>query len=258
MINFSTFGHHLKKDKMKLFNLLALLTVFVLLSSCTKSAVSTKELSNEIDSVSYAIGVNMAQQMKASFAEVDPEMFYQGFINELDSTNDKLTTLKASGLIRSYMMKKQLAQQEAQRKEALKLAEVEFASVKKEGEAFLAENRNKEGVQATDSGLQYIVLKQGDGAKPIATDKVKVHYHGTLIDGTVFDSSIDKGKPYINFANKVITGWTEGLQLMNVGSKYRFFIPQELGYGAFPRQGGKIRPFDALIFDVELLEIVKN
>ena len=244
---------------MKSLNFLSLLCVFVLLSSCNNGAkVTNKKLSNEIDSVSYAIGVSMAQQMKSSFAEVDPELFYQGFINELDSTNDQLSGLKASGLIRSYMMKKQVALQEAQKKEALKLAEVEFATVKKEGEAFLAENLKKEGVQATASGLQYIVLKEGSGAKPTATDMVKVHYHGTLIDGTVFDSSVEKGKPYVQYANKVITGWTEGLQLMNVGSKYRFFIPQELGYGAFPRQGGKIRPFDALIFDVELLDIVKN
>lgn len=243
---------------MKLIKFLTLVCSLILMGSCDNRTVTNKKLTNEIDSVSYAIGVNMGQQMKASFTEVDRELFIQGFINELDSTNEQLSAQKAGAVIRAYMMKKQMAQQEELRKEALKTAEVEFASVKKEGEDFLAANSKKEGVQVTASGLQYSIVKQGNGAKPKATDKVKVHYHGTLIDGTVFDSSVDKGKPYVNFANKVITGWTEGLQLMNVGSKYRFYIPQELGYGAFPRQGGKIRPFDALIFDVELLEIVTN
>ena len=122
---------------------------------------------------------------------------------------------------------------------------------------FLEVNRSKEGVQTTDSGLQYIVLKEGSGDKPKAISKVKVHYHGTSLDGTVFDSSVDKGVPSEFFVNQVIKGWTEGLQLMSVGSKYKFFIPQELAYGAFPHQGSPIKPFSALIFEVELLEIIK-
>ncbi len=129
--------------------------------------------------------------------------------------------------------------------------------MKEEGVKFLEENKSKAGVITTDSGLQYVVLKEGKGENPVATSKVKVHYHGTLIDGTVFDSSVDRGKPSEFMTNRVIKGWTEGLQLMNVGAKYRFFIPQELAYGAFPRQGGKITPFASLIFEVELLEIVK-
>ena len=103
--------------------------------------------------------------------------------------------------------------------------------------------------------MQYIVLKKGKGEKPKRTDRVKVHYHGTLADGTVFDSSVDKGKPSEFGVGQVIKGWTEGLQLMNVGSKYKFFIPQELAYGATPRPGGVIKPFMPLVFEVELLEI---
>jgi len=122
----------------------------------------------------------------------------------------------------------------------------------------LEDNKSKAGVKTTESGLQYIVVKEGKGEKPLATSKVKVHYHGTLIDGTVFDSSIEKNKPAEFGVNRVIKGWTEGLQLMTVGSKYKFMIPQELAYGAFPRKGGKIKPFATLIFDVELLEIVKK
>ena len=200
----------------------------------------------------------MATQLNKGFSEVDEALFIQGFKNGLDSSNLKIEINKANSIIRSYMTRKQIAERQKQQEEALQKAEKEFADVKKEGIEFLAENKNKSGVQTTESGLQYIVLKKGNGAMPASNDRVKVHYHGTLLDGTVFDSSIEKGKPYETLANRVITGWTEGLQLMPVGSKYKFFIPQELGYGAFPRPGGKIRPFDVLVFEVELLEILKR
>jgi FKBP-type peptidyl-prolyl cis-trans isomerase FklB len=144
-----------------------------------------------------------------------------------------------------------------QQEAAAKKAETDFAESKAAGEQFLEENKSKDGVITTESGLQYMVMKEGDGEKPVATSKVKVHYHGTLIDGTVFDSSVDRGTPSEFFANQVIKGWTEGLQLMSVGSKFKFFIPQDLGYGATPRGGGKIKPFDVLVFEVELLEIVQ-
>jgi FKBP-type peptidyl-prolyl cis-trans isomerase len=121
----------------------------------------------------------------------------------------------------------------------------------------MEENKSVSGVKITESGLQYIVMKEGSGEKPTATSKVSVHYHGTLTDGTVFDSSVDRGTPAEFGVSQVIKGWTEGLQLMNVGSKYKFFIPQELAYGATPRQGGAIKPFMPLVFEVELLGIVK-
>jgi len=133
--------------------------------------------------------------------------------------------------------------------------DIKYGATRKAGEQFLAENKLREGVVTTESGLQYEVLKEGKGKKPEATDKVKVHYHGTLIDGTVFDSSVERGEPIVFGLNQVIAGWTEGLQLMPVGSKYKLFIPQELGYGSRP--AGQIPPYSTLIFEVELLGIEK-
>jgi FKBP-type peptidyl-prolyl cis-trans isomerase FklB len=130
-----------------------------------------------------------------------------------------------------------------------------FAEVKSEGELFLLANRTKEGIHTTSSGLQYEILSEGSGRKPGPTDNVTVHYHGTLIDGTVFDSSVQRGAPASFGVNQVIRGWTEALQLMPIGSKYKLFIPQELAYGANPHPGGAIKPFAALIFEVELLDI---
>ena len=132
---------------------------------------------------------------------------------------------------------------------------IKYGTVKEDGEKFLADNALKEGVTTTESGLQYEVLKMGKGKKPAATDRVKVHYHGTLIDGTVFDSSVDRGEPIVFGLNQVIKGWTEGVQLMPIGSKFRFYIPQELGYGA--QNAGSIPPYSTLIFEVELLGIEK-
>ena len=132
---------------------------------------------------------------------------------------------------------------------------IKYGDTKERGEKFLEENKLREGVITTESGLQYEVLKMGKGKKPSATDKVKVHYHGTLIDGTVFDSSVDRGEPITFGLNQVIRGWTEGVQLMPVGSKFKFYIPQELGYGE--RAAGEIPPYSTLIFEVELLDIEK-
>jgi len=142
------------------------------------------------------------------------------------------------GIIQTYMLK---AEEERAKKADL------------ENNRFFENNKKNKNVITTASGLQYEVLKQGTGVKPKATDKVKVHYHGTLIDGTVFDSSVDRGTPIEFELDKVIPGWTEGVQLMSVGSKYRFFIPPALGYG--PRSVGKIQPNSILIFEVELLDV---
>ena len=135
------------------------------------------------------------------------------------------------------------------------LNDIRYGSAKLEGEEFLEANKAKEGIKVTESGLQYEVIKMGKGKKPAATDRVKVHYHGTLIDGTVFDSSVERKEPATFGLNQVIAGWTEGLQLMPVGSKFKFYIPQELGYGSRP--AGSIPPYSVLIFEVELLSIEK-
>lgn len=232
---------------MKIMKFLSLVTLVLLMASCNKSGVTNKPLTTEIDSVSYAIGLDVANNVKRSFDEFDNDLFVQGFVNGSDSTNLQMDATKAQQLIRAYFQKKQ--------QEELAKAKEEGEKNKAEGEKFLAENKNKEGVHTTESGLQYIVLKEGTGAQPTADSKVKVHYHGTLIDGTVFDSSVDRGEPAEFGVSQVIKGWTEGLQLMKEGAKYKFFIPQDLAYGANPRPGGAIKPYSTLIFDVELLEV---
>ncbi|NNC49408.1 MAG: FKBP-type peptidyl-prolyl cis-trans isomerase [Flaviramulus sp.] len=234
---------------MKIMKFLSLVTLILLVVSCNKNGVTKKPIKTELDSVSYAVGMDVAKNVKASFSEFDNDLFIQGFANASDSTDILMDEAKAQQLVRAYFQKKQQEDMAKKQEEAQKN--------KEEGTKFLEENKSKEGVQTTDSGLQYIVLKEGTGAKAAATDKVKLHYHGTLIDGTVFDSSVDKGEPITMGANQFIKGFTEGLLLMPTGSKYKLFIPSDIGYGANPRPGGAIKPNATLIFDVELLEIVK-
>ena len=233
---------------MRIIKFLGVVLTASVLSSCGGQGVSKKALKTELDSVSYAIGMDVAKNVKTSVSEIDSELFIQGYMNVLDSTNILIKEENAQQVLTAYFQKKQAEKMKKQQEEAEKEKGV--------GEKFLEENKSKEGVKVTESGLQYIVLKEGTGAKPTAESKVKVHYHGTLIDGTVFDSSVDRGEPTEFGVGQVIRGWTEGLQLMSVGSKYKFFIPQDLGYGA--RQAGeKIKPYSTLIFEVELLEIVE-
>lgn len=167
----------------------------------------------------------------------DFELIKQGFINGLYQDETQFTAQTAGEYIQNA------------------IATLKFGANKEAGEKFLAENKLREGVIVTESGLQYEVLTMGKGPKPSATDRVKVHYHGTLIDGSVFDSSVERGEPITFGLNQVIAGWTEGVQLMPVGSKFRFYIPQELGYGA--REAGTIPAYSTLIFEVELLDIEK-
>ena len=232
---------------MRLVKLMTMsMLVAAVFSSCNGQSVSNKSLETEIDSVSYAIGLDMGLNMVANFPEVNAEMYLQGYRNGVDSTNFQLETTTLKEVIRSYFTAKQQKEAAAQ-----------YESVKLEGENFLAENKSKEGVVTTDSGLQYMIITEGSGAKPVATDQVKVHYHGTLVDGSVFDSSVDREKPIVHSASGFVKGFNEGIAFMNVGSKYKFFIPQELGYGASPQPGGPIKPYSAIVFEVELLEIVK-
>lgn len=239
---------------MKVIKLILVLTVVSTIVSCNKG-ITKKELKTETDTASYALGLDIAVKLKANFDNIDQDLFIQGVKSGLDSTDILIDFEKVDPILREFFQKKQAAAQEKAKADALKKAEEEFADVKLEGDKFLELNKDNEAVVVTDSGLQYIVLKEGSGEKPSATSKVKVHYTGTLIDGTVFDSSVERGTPAEFGVNQVIKGWTEGLQLMPVGSKYKFFIPQDLAYGGTPRQGGKIRPFDALVFEVELLDI---
>lgn len=194
--------------------------------------------------VSYGIGRQMGQQLASNpFDGMSPNAVAQGILDALSNTANPFTDeqmQEAFAEINRRMQEKQAA-------EAQVLA--------KAGEDFLAKNAKKEGVITTASGLQYEVITQGTGAVPSATSRVKTHYHGTLIDGTVFDSSVDRGQPIDFPVNGVIAGWTEALQLMPVGSKYRLYIPYQLAYGE-RGAGAAIKPYAALIFDVELIDIV--
>ena len=169
--------------------------------------------------------------------ETDFALIKQGFINGLLGDESQFDSHSAGEYIQAT------------------LNHLKYGDTKEQGEKFLEENKLREGVIVTESGLQYEVLKMGKGRKPAATDRVKVHYHGTLTDGTVFDSSVERGEPIVFGLNQVIAGWTEGVQLMPVGSKFKFYIPQNLGYGE--RAAGSIPPYSTLIFEVELLDIEK-
>lgn len=241
---------------MKLIKCLGVAAAGLAMVSCNQNGgVPNKALKTEVDSVSYAIGMDVARNINSSASEIDREIFIQGFMNVSDSSNVLISEEQVQMVISKYFQKKQMEARQKQEEDMKKQAEEKFADNKAEGEKFLAENKAKDGVKVTDSGLQYEVIKEGTGEKPTPTSRVKVHYHGTLIDGTVFDSSVDRGEPTQFGVSQVIAGWTEGLQLMTVGSKYKFYIPQDLAYG-FRQQGPKIKPFSALVFEVELLEIV--
>ena len=207
------------------------------------------ELKDIVDSVSYAIGLNMTTSIKKDFEECNFDAFIDGIRAGLDGEGYAITPEQIQTIVAPYFQKKQ----EMARQEEMKKAE----QVKIDGEKFLEENKKKEGVITTASGLQYIVLKEGTGKQPTATSNVTVHYHGTTPDGTVFDSSVERGQPATFGLNQVIKGWTEGVQLMKEGAKYKFFIPQELAYGANAPQGGQgpIKPFMPLIFEVELISV---
>lgn len=242
---------------MKLVKKLAVVAVTVSLFSCGNQAKDVKILETELDSVSYAVGLSMSGQLKSNFSEVNKSILAQGIRNGLDSTNLLIDVKDMQGVLSGYFKKKQQAQMEEQQAAASKAAEAKFGENKKAGEDFLEANKSKKGVKTTESGIQYIVLKEGLGEKPAGPmTKVKVHYHGTNIEGNIFDSSVDRGTPATFGLNQVIKGWTEGVQLMNEGAKYKFFIPQELAYGA-QQKGENIKPFSTLIFEIELLEVLK-
>ena len=242
---------------MKLVKKLAVVAVTVSMFSCGNQAQDVKILETELDSVSYAVGLSMSGQLKSNFSEVNKSILAQGIRNGLDSTNLLIDAKDMQEILSGYFKKKQQVQTEEQQAAASKAAEAKFGENKKAGEDFLEANKSKKGVKTTESGIQYIVLKEGSGEKPAGPmTKVKVHYHGTNIEGNIFDSSVDRGTPATFGLNQVIKGWTEGVQLMNEGAKYKFFIPQELAYGA-QQKGENIKPFSTLIFEIELLEVLK-
>lgn len=241
---------------MKISKFLAVAVLGVAIVSCNSQVKTVSSLETELDSASYAMGLNMAKQFKTNFSEVKKEVFFQGLSNGLDSINLLIEDKEIGNTLNAYFQKKQQEQMKEQQAKAAEKAEKEFGEYKKENIAFLEANKIKSGVKTTESGLQYIVLNEGKGEAPKATDTVKIHYKGTNISGEEFDSSYKKGKPYELRANQFVPGFSEGLQLMKPGAKYKFFIPQELAYKAQAR-GKDIKPFSTLIFEVELLEVKK-
>ncbi len=194
-----------------------------------------------MDKFSYGLGMGIGQNL-ASMGVNSLEFadFVQGMKDVLSGAETQMTHAEAQKVVNEYFSK---------------LAEEAYAKTKEAGEAFLEANKKREGVTTLPSGLQYEVINVGLGKKPAATDKVQCHYEGTLIDGTVFDSSIKRGQPAVFGVNQVIAGWVEALQLMSEGSKWRLYIPQNLAYGAHGA-GESIPPYSALIFDVELIKVL--
>ena len=200
-----------------------------------------------MDKLSYALGIGIGTQLRGMGAtNLNIDDFAQAIKDAIAGKKLKVDNKEAQTLVNNFFAEQQ-ARKEAAAAEAGRAA-------KAVGEDFLAENAKKDNIVVLPSGLQYEVIREGNGKKPSATSKVKCHYEGTLIDGTKFDSSYDRGEPATFGLNQVISGWTEGLQLMSEGAKYRFFIPYNLGYGE-RGAGASIPPYAALVFDVELIEV---
>ncbi len=234
---------------------IAIITAMITSTSCssTKPAAAVPEppqkpvLKSPLDTVSYALGVNIGSDLKKSlktFPEGPPniDIVADVLVKALKGdTTLSMSNQDAQNYIQQYVMAAQQRESEAK---------------KVENEKFLTENKTKEGVVTTESGLQYKILTPGTGEKPVKTDQVKVHYTGKLLDGTVFDSSVERGKPATFGVAQVISGWQEVLQLMPVGSKYQVWVPSDLAYGA-SGAGQMIKPHSTLEFEIELLEIIK-
>ena len=198
-------------------------------------------MATDKEAVSYCVGMSMGGSlMQQDLGELSPEIIAEAISDIFSGKELKFTPQQANDIIQQFVSEQGAAK---------------YGKNKEAGEVFLKENGMRREVTVTASGLQYEVINEGEGAIPGPEDQVTVHYHGTLIDGTVFDSSVSRGEPATFGVNQVIKGWTEALQLMNKGAKYRLYIPQDLAYGANPHPGGLIEPLMALVFDVELIEI---
>ena len=198
-------------------------------------------MSKDLKAVSYCVGMSLGGSLlQQNLQGISTAVLAEAIQDAFDGKEMKYTPEEANTIIQNFLNAE---------------GEKKFGKNKEVADAFLAENTKKEGVTTTASGLQYEVIDAGSGDKPGPQSNVTVHYHGTLIDGTVFDSSIERGQPASFGVNQVIKGWTEALQLMPKGAKFRLYIPQDLAYGATPHPGGPIEPYMALIFDVELIEI---
>ena len=223
------------------FKVLVLTALLLGLAACEKKdeAQTRTSLETDDDRFSYGLGMVIGERVLKQYGDVDYDLLLQG-IKAQHKDQETLISLDDAGEAINAKLEMEFAEQSE--------------ANKKRGQDYLKANAEKEGVQVTASGLQYLEITAGDGPKPTETDEVTVHYRGTLIDGTEFDSSYSRGSPATFPLNQVIPGWTEGVQLMSVGSKFQFVIPYELGYGE-RGAGGSIGPFETLVFEVELLEI---
>lgn len=223
------------------FKVLVLTALLLAVAACEKKdeAQTRTSLETDDDRFSYGLGMVIGERVLKQYGDVDYDLLLQG-IKAQHKDQETLISLEDAGEAINAQMEKTFA--------------MESEANKMRGQEYLKTNAEKEGVKVTASGLQYLEITAGDGPKPTATDEVTVHYRGTLIDGTEFDSSYSRGSPASFPLNQVIPGWTEGVQLMSVGSKFQFVIPYELGYGE-RGAGGSIGPFETLVFEVELLEI---
>jgi FKBP-type peptidyl-prolyl cis-trans isomerase len=218
--------------------------------ACSQSSEkgAPMELKTQKDKASYSIGVSIGKNLKDQKVEINTDILVKGLLDAYTGAKTQLTEKEMGDVLTQFQQEIMAkAQEEAAKK---------GGENKSKGEKFLADNKNKPGVKTTPSGLQYTVISEGTGPKPTASSTVKVHYTGKLIDGRTFDSSVDRGEPIEFPLNGVIKGWTEGVQLMSKGSKYKFFIPSDLAYGD-RGAGNAIGPNETLVFEVELLDIVK-
>jgi len=228
--------------------LVLVIAITTLVSCNNERSNSNVDLKTNIDSVSYAIGSNQAKGLLNQVPDLNIDAFIKAYLDVADSVELKISDAEAQTILQAYGQKLQ-AEQQAKQQAAL---EAQYGEIKQAGIEFLEANKSKPGIKVTASGLQYQVLKEGSGKQPQGpTANVTVSYKGTTPDGTEFDSSDSA-----SFAlNQVIRGWTEGVQLMKEGAKYKFFIPQELAYGANPRPGSPIKPFMPLVFEIELFKV---
>ena len=203
-------------------------------------SMNAQKIKDEVDSVSYSLGVNIGENIKSQFPDIDLKNFESGIEDVLsEKKQPKIEGQDAQKVIQEYFTKQQAKASEGKIEE---------------GKAFLAENGKRKEVITLESGLQYEIITSAEGPKPTLNDQVTTHYHGTLLDGTVFDSSVDRGQPATFPVSGVIKGWTEALQLMSVGAKWRLYVPYDLAYGE-RGASAQIGPYTTLIFDVELLKI---
>jgi FKBP-type peptidyl-prolyl cis-trans isomerase FklB len=236
--------------KIKLFVVLTVVTA-LLFGSCGTGSVKGQKLKSRVDSLSYAFGIVNYNALAADSLNLEPMLVAKAMIDGKDG-KAVMTDEEARTFIMAFINERE-KERSARKAEENK---VNFKEYIDQNEKFLAENKSKSGVTTTSSGLQYEVVKMGNGEKPTTESMVKVHYTGTLIDGTEFDSSVKRNQPAEFPVSGVIAGWTEALQLMPVGSKFKLYIPQDLAYGE-NGAGDIIKPYSTLIFDVELLEILK-